>query len=259
MSPNAYLNRVATAVPRYEVHRFFLGFAASMLAGDPRQRSISAEWLTELASHAAIPVSNPPTIPTARRSTPPACFQRGAFPDPGKRMDLFAEAAPVLAQKAVDRLVLGEDRGDHPPYRHHLHRPRFAGHRSRDHRALRPVASVERTIVGFMGCYAAVNALKLAHHIVRSEPEARVIWQSMSSSARCISRKPPTSSELLTFILWGDGCAAALITAEPTGLALDSFRAVVAPDSRELMTWTVRNDGFDMVLSGQVPARSTKR
>ena len=31
--------------------------------------------------------------------------------------------------------------------------------------------SVERTIIGFMGCYAAMNALKLARHIVRSEPE----------------------------------------------------------------------------------------
>jgi predicted naringenin-chalcone synthase len=30
--------------------------------------------------------------------------------------------------------------------------------------------SIERTIIGFMGCYAAINALKLARHIVRSEP-----------------------------------------------------------------------------------------
>ena len=35
--------------------------------------------------------------------------------------------------------------------------------------------SVERTMVGFMGCYAAINALKLARHIVRSEPAARVL------------------------------------------------------------------------------------
>ena len=28
-------------------------------------------------------------------------------------------------------------------------------------------------MVGFMGCYAAINALKLARHIVRSEPDAR--------------------------------------------------------------------------------------
>ena len=34
---------------------------------------------------------------------------------------------------------------------------------------------VERTLVGFMGCYAAVSALRTAYHIVRSEPEARVL------------------------------------------------------------------------------------
>ena len=30
-------------------------------------------------------------------------------------------------------------------------------------------------MIGFMGCYAAINALKSAHHIVRSEPEAMVL------------------------------------------------------------------------------------
>ena len=30
--------------------------------------------------------------------------------------------------------------------------------------------------------------------------------------------------------------------------------SVVAPDTRELMKWSVRDDGFDMVLSGRVPA-----
>ena len=36
-------------------------------------------------------------------------------------------------------------------------------------------AGVERTIVGFMGCQAALPALKLAAHIVRSRPDARVL------------------------------------------------------------------------------------
>src|SRR5262249_52393847 len=34
---------------------------------------------------------------------------------------------------------------------------------------------VERTIIGFMGCYAAINALKLARHIVRSAPASKVL------------------------------------------------------------------------------------
>ena len=43
------------------------------------------------------------------------------------------------------------------------------------------------------------------------------------------------------------------MTAEPSGIALDSFRAVLVPDSRELMAWYIRDLGFDMILSGKVP------
>ena len=43
------------------------------------------------------------------------------------------------------------------------------------------------------------------------------------------------------------------MTAEPYGILLESFHAIVAPERRELMSWHIRDDGFDMVLSGQVP------
>ena len=36
-------------------------------------------------------------------------------------------------------------------------------------------STVERIMIGFMGCHAAINALKLARHIVRSEPASRVL------------------------------------------------------------------------------------
>ena len=58
---------------------------------------------------------------------------------------------------------------------------------------------------------------------------------------------------MLSFLLFGDGCAACIVSADPVGIALDSFRAVLVPDTRELITWTIRDFGFDMVLSGQVP------
>jgi Chalcone and stilbene synthases, N-terminal domain len=41
-------------------------------------------------------------------------------------------------------------------------------------------STVERTTIGFMGCYAAINALKLARHIVRSEAFARVLTSSFA-------------------------------------------------------------------------------
>ena len=55
------------------------------------------------------------------------------------------------------------------------------------------------------------------------------------------------------FLLFADGCAAAIVSADPDGLALQSFRAEVIPDSDELMSWHIRDMGFDMMLSGDVP------
>jgi predicted naringenin-chalcone synthase len=113
--------------------------------------------------------------------------------------------------------------------------------------------SVERTIIGFMGCYAGINALKLARHIVRSEPKARVLVLNLEL---CTLHWQETTdlAQLLCFMLFSDGCAASLVTSEPRGIALDSFKAMVLPNTGELMSWKIRNGGFDMVLSGKVPA-----
>jgi predicted naringenin-chalcone synthase len=58
---------------------------------------------------------------------------------------------------------------------------------------------------------------------------------------------------MLSFLLFGDGAAAALVTAEPYGIALQSFRAATLPDTRDLITWRIGDQGFDMHLSGKVP------
>ena len=112
--------------------------------------------------------------------------------------------------------------------------------------------SVERTIVGFMGCYAAINGLKLARHIVRSEPNAKVLMLSVELSTLHF-QETDDLEQILMFLLFADGCAAALITAEPHGLALTSFHTEVIPDTGALMSWHIRDMGFDMVLSGDVP------
>ena len=45
-----------------------------------------------------------------------------------------------------------------------------------------------------------------------------------------------------------------MISTEPVGLSLDGFHAEVVEKAAEQITWTIRDNGFDMVLSGQVPA-----
>ncbi len=60
---------------------------------------------------------------------------------------------------------------------------------------------------------------------------------------------------MLSFLLFGDGASAALVTADPHGIALGRFRATVIPRSQDLITWHIGDSGFEMHLSGQVPGR----
>ena len=77
---------------------------------------------------------------------------------------------------------------------------------------------IERTMVGFMGCYAAINALKLARHIVRSEPDARVLILNIEL---CTLHFQETGDleQMLSFLIFADGCAAALVSGDPDGIA----------------------------------------
>ena len=109
MSTQAFVNRIAVAVPDYDVHRFSIGFAASQLADDPRKQAV----FTRMAERSGIehryccfPSAEDPNGPAVDGA---ARFTRGNFPTTATRMDLFAEAAPVLAQRAVDGLQLGGD------------------------------------------------------------------------------------------------------------------------------------------------------
>jgi predicted naringenin-chalcone synthase len=112
-------------------------------------------------------------------------------------------------------------------------------------------------MIGFMGCYAAINALKSAHHIVRSVPEAHVLILNLEL---CTLHMQETQEleQLLSFLLFADGCAACLVSANPVGLCIDSFRALRIPETSHLITWKIREMGFDMHLSGHVPAEISK-
>jgi predicted naringenin-chalcone synthase len=105
-----------------------------------------------------------------------------------------------------------------------------------------------------MGCYAAVAALRSARHIVRSDPEARVLTICVELSS--LHLQPYDSLEtLLAALQFGDGAAAALVTAAPVGLRIDAPFALTLPDSGELIQWHIGDHGFSMHLSGEVPGR----
>jgi predicted naringenin-chalcone synthase len=113
---------------------------------------------------------------------------------------------------------------------------------------------VERTLVGFMGCYAAVAAVRLAHHMVRSDPLARVLVVTVELST--LHLQPEHGIEpLLAMLQFGDGAAAALVSGDPAGFAIFNPFAAALEDTADLIRWTIGDQGFAMHLSGEVPGQ----
>src|SRR3712207_959209 len=185
-------------------------------------------------------------------------YRPGQFAGTAARMARFEAHAVELAQRAVEALDLNGDRSSIT----HMVVTSCTGFTApgldqqlMERLGLNP--SIERTMVGFMGCAAAVNALKTAHHIVRSEPFAKVLVVNLEL---CTLHLQETSGleVILAALLFGDGCAASLVSAEPEGSALKDFRVVTIPHSRDLITWRIGESGFTMTLSGEVPQRIAK-
>ncbi len=250
----AYLNRIASAVPEHDVHDAFVVFTEKML-DNPRLRAVFRRMVNR-ADIAHRYSFLDPQQDCLRSSGHDAheFYRLGNFPNTAQRMELFEQSAPVLMRKAVDRLALNEEQragithvlvtcctGFYAP---------GLDFEIVDHLGLS--AGVERTMVGFMGCYAAINALKLARHIVRSDPKAGVLMLNLEL---CTLHFQETQEleQVLSFLVFADGAAASLITAREQGFALDSFKAVIVPQTRGLITWKIRELGFDMLLSGKIP------
>ena len=250
----AYLNRIATAVPEHDVHDTFVVFAEKMLV-DPRLRGVFRRMVSRSAIEHRYSFLDPQKRSGQLTSEDANEFYRlGGFPTTSRRMELFEQSAPVLMRKAVDKLALSEQ--ERAGITHvlvtcctGLYAPGL-DFEIVEHLGLSP--GVERTMVGFMGCYAAINALKLARHIVRSEPKAGVLMLNLEL---CTLHFQETQDleQVLSFLVFADGAAASLVSAREQGFALDSFKAVMVPDTHGLITWKIRGLGFDMLLSGKVP------
>ncbi|HVG03411.1 MAG TPA: type III polyketide synthase [Burkholderiaceae bacterium] len=249
----AHINRIGTAVPEHDIHVDFVNLARTLLT-DTKTRTV----FDRMAERAGI--SHRYSYLRAGRLDAgevdaDGFYQRGRFPSTAQRMALYEPQALRLACDAVAAL---DCRNEHDALTH-LIVASCTGFTAPGldlqlvgALGLRP--DIERTMIGFMGCSAAVPALRTARHIVRSDPAARVLVLNLELSTLHL-QETADLEKVLSFLLFGDGAAAALVTADPRGIALDEFRSIVIADSAEMITWQIGDQGFDMVLSGQVPAR----
>ena len=249
---SAYLHAVGTAVPTLDVHQPFIDWAR-MQVEPARQRLFD-----RMAARAAIRHrwSVLPAAPGGGAPVAPGGFYAGdPLPGTAARMAIYAEAAPALGIAAIEalsattaidgitHLVVASCTGFVAP-----------GIDQIIARRIELAPSVERLLIGFMGCYAAIAAVRSARHIVRSDPAARVLVLAIELSTLHLQATAAVDS-LLAMLQFGDGAAAALVTAEAGGLAIGDGFATTLPDSHELIRWDITDTGFAMHLSGEVPGR----
>ena len=244
---------IGTAVPDHDIHSAFIDWAAAQL-DNHRQTVLFRRMAARSDIHHRYSVL--PKGPEGGSPVDAGGFYQGVIlPPTSVRMGAYAQYAPDLAMRAVAMLSEQIELGDIT----HLVVASCTGFIApgidqiiAQKMGLSP--SVERLLIGFMGCYAAIAALRSARHIVRSDPAARVLVVTVEISTLHLQNMTEVEP-LLAMLQFGDGAAAALITAQGPGITIDRPFALTLPDSAALIRWTIGDQGFVMHLSGEVPAR----
>ena len=115
--------------------------------------------------------------------------------------------------------------------------------------------NVQRTAINYMGCYAAISALRNADSIVRADPEAKVLVVCVELCSIHFQKMDTTDNRMAN-ALFGDGAAAMIVEGrnnQRMQLAPVGFNSELLPNGAKDMAWTVGNLGFEMKLSSYVP------
>jgi predicted naringenin-chalcone synthase len=257
-----FLHRIGTAVPQTSyTQEFALQFLSDLQGADERVR----RFLRRIYQGTAIEkrhtvIDDYGKDPSEFTFFPP---HPSLKPEPttSQRNDRFVREADRLSLAAAGDLFAGLPGVDPGGITHLItvsctgfSAPGFDLHLVKT-LPLRP--TVHRFHLGFMGCYAAFPALKLAQAICRAEPDARVLIVNVELCTLHFQQRLDPDT-IVANALFSDGASAALVSAHPEDsgggrLLLHRFAACCLAGSEEAMAWTIGDTGFQMRLSAYVP------
>jgi predicted naringenin-chalcone synthase len=121
-------------------------------------------------------------------------------------------------------------------------------------------SDLRRTFIGHMGCYAALNVIKVAIDSVAARPEELVLCNCTELSSAHVRDHPmpdedPTES-LITQALFGDASVSMLMGSAPEGAGIQFLRTHTEQlyDQHQMMSLNIGNQSFWMTLAAGVPA-----
>jgi predicted naringenin-chalcone synthase len=120
-------------------------------------------------------------------------------------------------------------------------------------------STINRTSINFMGCYAAIHALKQADYICKSEPNAIVLVVCVELCTIHFQKIDDLDNTIAN-LLFADGCAATLVVSDSIalknkfeGLGIKKFHSQIELNGKQDMTWQLSSTGFLMSLSSYIP------
>ncbi|WP_336630477.1 MULTISPECIES: type III polyketide synthase [unclassified Microbacterium] len=123
-------------------------------------------------------------------------------------------------------------------------------------RELGLATTVSREHLGFLGCAAALPALRSAARICVAEPGA-VVLVVCAELCTIHLRASSDPDQIVSSAVFADGAAAAVVTATPAPdarrITLDRFATAITEEGEAAMGWTIGDHGFEMTLTAEVP------
>lgn len=186
----------------------------------------------------------------------PASLRCPSGPGTAARMAIYSKRATALALRSTKAAMA--DAGVSPASITHLVTVSCTGFASPgwdfevvDKLDLLP--GVQRTNVGFMGCHAAINALRVAESFSRADPKARVLV-CCTEICSVHFRYDARPDQVVANALFADGSGAAVIGRSGAALPrIASTSSRIIEGSRDQMGWAVGDHGFEMNLGIELP------
>jgi predicted naringenin-chalcone synthase len=111
-----------------------------------------------------------------------------------------------------------------------------------------------RTHIGFMGCHAALNAVRVADAFARADTRATILLCAVElcSLHHQFDWQP---EQMVANALFADGAAAMVVKNAPAsrGWKVVAQRSTVLAESADVMSWRIGDHGFQMTLSPRLP------
>ena len=115
-------------------------------------------------------------------------------------------------------------------------------------------SNVRRLPLTELGCAAGAMALSRAWEFLRAFPDRTVLIVSVELPTLTFQRGDSSQANLISSVLFGDGAAAAIVTGRSvTGPQIVDAETYTFPASLDAMGFELRDDGFHIVLSKDVP------